>query len=292
MDLHTPLFVNKNIEQIAQLFPNCVTETAEGLKIDFDQLRQELSSDIIEGHKERYRLDWPGKREAIVISNLPTTSTLRPVREESVDFNNTENIYIEGDNLEVLKILQESYLNKIKIIYIDPPYNTGNDFVYRDDFATDVEKWREKEYRNEAGKRMVVNADGAGRYHSDWLSMMYPRLKLARNLLTEGGVIFISIDDNEVHNLRKVCDEIFGESNFIASIIWERAYAPVNLKKHFSESHDYIICYAKNIELAINNGLPRTTEADSRYSNPDNDPRGPWKSSDLSVGPAISKKYL
>lgn len=289
MDLHTPLFVNKNIEQIAQLFPNCVTETAEGLKIDFDQLRQELSSDIIEGHKERYRLDWPGKREAIVISNLPTTSTLRPVREESVDFNNTENIYIEGDNLEVLKILQESYLNKIKIIYIDPPYNTGNDFVYRDDFATDVEKWREKEYRNEAGKRMVVNADGAGRYHSDWLSMMYPRLKLARNLLTEGGVIFISIDDNEVHNLRKVCDEIFGESNFIASIIWERAYAPVNLKKHFSESHDYIICYAKNIELAINNGLPRTTEADSRYSNPDNDPRGPWKSSDLSVGPAISK---
>ena len=245
MDLHSPHLVNQNIERIAQLFPNCVTESAEGLKIDFDQLRQELSGDIIEGGKERYRLDWPGKREAIVTGNLPTTSTLRPARDESVDFDNTENIYIEGDNLEVLKVLQESYLNKVKMIYIDPPYNTGKDFVYRDNFATDVKEWREREYCDEAGRRMEVNPNGAGRYHSDWLSMMYPRLKLARNLLTEDGVIFISIDDNEVHNLRKVCDEIFGEGNFVAQIC-HKARASVSNDKIISPNHNHILFYAKD----------------------------------------------
>ena len=195
-----------NIEKIAALFPNCVTETADGKKIDFDLLKQELSSEIVEGNKERYRLEWPGKREAIVTANIPTTNTLRPVREDSVDFDTTENLYIEGDNLEVLKILQESYLGKIKMIYIDPPYNTGKDFVYKDNFAKDGnEELLESGQKDEYNQRLVANPETSGRYHSDWLSMMYPRLKLARNLLTEDGVIFISIDDNEVENLRKVC---------------------------------------------------------------------------------------
>jgi adenine-specific DNA-methyltransferase len=290
LDLHTPDFVNENIEKIAAFFPNCVTETAEGKKIDFDLLQQELSYDIVEGNRERYRLEWPGKREAIVTANLPTTKTLRPVREDSVDFDNTENLYIEGDNLEVLKLLQESYFGKIKMIYIDPPYNTGNDFVYKDNFATDREtELFESGQIDEYNRRMVANPETSGRYHSDWLSMMYPRLKLARNLLTDDGVIFISIDDNEVHNLRKICDEIFGESNFIAQVIWERAFSPINLIKHFSPSHDYILCFAKDIGLAICNGIPRSNETNDRYDNPDNDPRGVWSSSDISVGPAVQE---
>ncbi|MCB0541701.1 MAG: site-specific DNA-methyltransferase, partial [Bacteroidetes bacterium] len=204
---------------MAEHFPNCVTETAEGIKIDFDLLQQELSADIIEGNKERYRLEWPGKREAIVTANLPTTKTLRPVREDSVDFDNTENLYIEGDNLEVLKLLQESYLGKIKMIYIDPPYNTGKDFVYKDNFSKDTqEELIESGQKDEYNQRLVVNPETAGRYHSDWLSMMYPRLKLARNLLTQDGAIFISIDDNEQHNLRRLCDDIFGEHNKLGVI--------------------------------------------------------------------------
>lgn len=291
LDLRTPDFVSENIEKLAALFPHCVTETADGRKIDFDLLQQELSHDIVEGNRERYRLEWPGKREAIVTANLPTTKTLRPVREDSVDFDNTENLYIEGDNLEVLKLLQESYFGKIKMIYIDPPYNTGNDFVYKDNFATDREtELFESGQIDEYGKRMVANPETSGRYHSDWLTMMYPRLKLARNLLTDDGVIFISIDDNEVHNLRKVCDEVFGEGNFVANVVWERSFAPINLKKHFSENHDFIIAYAKSIENLINNGLPRTEDAIDRYKNPDNDPRGPWQSDNLSVGPAIQEK--
>ena len=266
MDLHSPHLVNQNIERIAQLFPNCVTESAEGLKIDFDQLRQELSGDIIEGGKERYRLDWPGKREAIVTGNLPTTSTLRPARDESVDFDNTENIYIEGDNLEVLKVLQESYLNKVKMIYIDPPYNTGKDFVYRDNFATDVKEWREREYCDEAGRRMEVNPNGAGRYHSDWLSMMYPRLKLARNLLTEDGVIFISIDDNEVHNLRKICDEIYGEENFVAQISVQSNPRGRQSDTFMASVHDYLLMYAKNLRECSINGAPLSDEQKSEFS--------------------------
>lgn len=288
LDMQSVDFTSLNTEKIGALFPNCVTETADGKKIDFDLLKQELSTEIVDGNKERYRLEWPGKREAIVTANIPTTKTLRPVREDSVDFDTTENIYIEGDNLEVLKLLQESYLNKIKMIYIDPPYNTGKDFVYKDNFAKDgEEELFESGQKDEYNQRLVANPETNGRYHSDWLSMMYPRLKLARNLLREDGVIFISIDDNEVHNLRKICDEVFGEKNFIAQVVWERAYSPVNLKKHFSENHDFLLCYSKSFGLAINNGLKRSDEANSAYSNPDNDVRGVWKASDLSVGPAI-----
>ena len=193
--------------------------------------------------------------------------------------------------MEVLKLLQKSYHGKIKIIYIDPPYNTGKDFVYKDNFRDNLKNYLEVTGQlGEEGQKLSTNSEMGGRYHSDWLSMMYPRLKLARNLLTDDGVIFISIDDNEQENLKKICNEIFGEENFIAQVIWERAYSPVNLKKHFSESHDYIICYAKNLEKCICNGLPRSLEANERYSNLDNDPRGNWKSSDLSVGPRVESK--
>ena len=193
LDMATPDLVNENIEKIAALFPNCMTETAEGKAIDFDLLKQELNHDIVEGTKERYRLEWPGKKEAIVTANLPTSNTLRPVREDSVDFDNTENLYIEGDNLEVLKLLQESYLGEIKMIYIDPPYNTGKDFVYKDNFTQDSTEFKEESGQiDEGGNRLVVNPETNGRYHSDWLTMMYPRLKLARNLLKDEGVIFIS----------------------------------------------------------------------------------------------------
>lgn len=246
LDMKSPDFVNENINKLAELFPNCVTESADGKAIDFDLLRQELNHEVVEGAKERYRLDWPGKREAIVTANIPCTKTLRPVREDSVDFDNTENIYIEGDNLEVLKLLQESYLNKVKMIYIDPPYNTGKDFVYRDNFTMDSAEWAEiSEQKDEYNRRLEVNPDTAGRYHSDWLSMMYPRLKLARNLLTDDGVIFISIDDNEVHNLRKLCDEIFGEGNFVAQIC-HKARASVSNDKIISPNHNIILFYAKN----------------------------------------------
>lgn len=286
LDLRTPNFVNENMEKLAALFPHCVTETIaerNGVaelrrSIDFDLLQQELSHDIVEGNRERYRLEWPGKREAIVTANLPTTKTLRPVREDSVDFDNTENLYIEGDNLEVLKLLQESYLGKVKMIYIDPPYNTGNDFVYKDNFTTDREtELFESGQIDEYGKRMVANPETSGRYHSDWLTMMYPRLKLARNLLTEDGVIFISIDEHEVHNLRKVCDEVFGEGNFVGNVVWEKMYTTKNDSALMSECHEYILVYTRDINLKPIQLLPRTAEMDARYSNPDNDPRGDWK---------------
>lgn len=254
-----------NIEKIAALFPNCVTETADGKKIDFDLLKQELSTEIVEGNKERYRLEWPGKREAIVTANIPTTNTLRPVREDSVDFDTTENIYIEGDNLEVLKLLQESYLNKIKMIYIDPPYNTGKDFVYKDNFAkAGEEELLESGQKDEYNQRLVANPETSGRYHSDWLSMMYPRLKLARNLLTEDGVIFISIDDNEVHNLRKICDEIFGEVNFVSSITLitgaNQAGEGVNIQKNT----EICLVYSKSIDNLI---IKRVDKANNSFRN-------------------------
>ena len=242
----------------------------------------------LEDSKERYSLTWNGKARARQIAQEVSTGTLRPAKEESKNWDNTENIYIEGDNLEVLKLLQKSYHGKIKMIYIDPPYNTGKDFVYKDNFRANIENYKKVTGQvSEEGTKLTTNTDTDGRYHSNWLSMMYPRLKLARNLLTDDGVIFISIDDNEQANLKKLCDEIFGEENFVAQIVWERAYAPVNLKKHFSESHDYIVCYGKNINLSINNGLKRSEEADNRYLNPDNDPRGVWQSDNFSVGPAV-----
>jgi adenine-specific DNA-methyltransferase len=277
LDMQSPNWVNKNSQFIAERFPNCVTETAEGIKVDFELLKQELSEDVIEGNKERYRLEWPGKREAIVTANLPTTKTLRPVREDSVDFDNTENLYIEGDNLEVLKLLQESYLGKIKMIYIDPPYNTGNDFVYKDNFRKDSqEELLESGQKDNYNQRLVANPETAGRYHSDWLSMMYPRLKLARNLLTDDGVIFISIGEDESHNLRKICDEIFGELNFQTEITWQKRYTRSNNTVDFTTVVESILVYSKTTDFVVNL-LPRTIEADNRYTNPDNDERGLWK---------------
>ena len=248
LDLRSPDLVNANFERLAALFPNCVTESAEGKAIDFDLLKQELNYAVVEGTKERYRLEWPGKREAIVNANIPTTKTLRPVREDSVDFDNTQNLYIEGDNLEVLKLLQESYLGSIKMIYFDPPYNTGNDFVYKDNFSKDTrQELLDSGQKDEYNQRLVANPETSGRFHSDWLSMMYPRLKLARNLLTEDGVVFISIDDNEVHNLRKVCDEIFGEINFAGKFIWKKKQGGGNDSNVLVVEHEYILCYCKSI---------------------------------------------
>lgn len=296
LNMHTANKADENFARLATMFPNAVTETIDEngevvRAIDKDVLMQEISTKVVDGNEERYQFTWPDKKKAILAANAPISSTLRPCREKSVDFDNTENLYIEGDNLDVLKLLQETYLGKVKMIYIDPPYNTGNDFVYNDDFAQSADEYMAGSGQYDAdGNRLVQNSESNGRFHTDWLNMIYPRLKLAKDLLMDDGVIFISIDDNEQENIKKICDDIFGDSNFIAQIIWERAYSPVNLKKHFSESHDYIICYAKNKEEAVCNGLPRTDAANDRYSNPDNDPRGDWKSSDLSVGPIVESK--
>ncbi|BAF58332.1 adenine specific DNA methylase Mod [Pelotomaculum thermopropionicum SI] len=296
LKMETKDLIQENIEKLAEIFPGVITEERDEKgnpikAVDFELLKQELSDRVVEGDRERYQLTWPGKKEAMFLANMPINKTLRPVKEESVDWENTGNIYIEGDNLEALKILQESYLNKIKCIYIDPPYNTGKDFIYKDNFKQSrIEYLAESGQVDGDGNRLFQNTESNGRFHSDWLSMMYPRLKLARNLLREDGVIFISIDDNEVHNLRKICDEVFGERNFVATIIWQRAFSPVNLKRTFSENHDFIICYSKNKDIIEIKGLKRTDEAESRYSNPDNDPRGPWTSTDLSVGPVVAEK--
>ena len=287
---------DENFRKLAAMFPNAVTETisenGEVVRaIDKDVLMQEIACTVVDGNEERYQFTWPDKKKSVLLANAPINKTLRPCREESVDFDTTENLYIEGDNLEVLKLLQETYLGKIKMIYIDPPYNTGNDFVYNDDFRVESGVWRvESGDFDEDGNRLVKNLDSNGRFHTDWLNMIYPRLKLAKDLLSDDGVIFISMDDHEQENIKKICDEIFGEANFLAQVIWERAYSPVNLKKHFSESHDYIICYAKNAESCVCNGLPRSAEANDRYSNPDNDPRGAWTSGDLSVGPRVESR--
>ncbi len=284
LDMQSPDWANLNAKFIAERFPNCVVETAVGIKLDFDLLKQELINDVIEGNKERYRLEWPGKREAIVTANLPTSKTLRPVREDSVDFDNTENLYIEGDNLEVLKLLQESYLGKIKMIYIDPPYNTGKDFVYKDNFSKDAkEELIESGQKDEYNQRLVANPETSGRYHSDWLTMIYPRLKLARNLLMEDGVIFISIGDDEVHNLRKLCDEIFGEKNFAGNIVWQKKYGPANDAQGISDTHEHVVIYAKDIGIWSPILLDRDEKQIAAYKNPDNDKRGVWRASDLSV---------
>lgn len=280
----------QNIEKIGELFPNCVTEMLDEEKstpekevykkaINFELLKQMLSSDVIDGD-EAYEFTWVGKKAAIVEANRPIRKTLRPCKEESVDWDNTENLYIEGDNLEVLKLLQESYLNKVKMIYIDPPYNTGNDFIYNDDFKMTSEDYAEEigEW-DEDGNRMFKNTDTNGRFHSDWCSMMYSRLMLARNLLSDEGIIFISIDDNEEKNLRNICDEIFGSTNFVANFIWEKRKTREN-RKAISVRHDYILCYVKQHSMKEHAlGLEdMNDEAISRYKNPDNDPRGVWTS--------------
>jgi len=287
--MQSPDLTQANIEKIAELFPHVITETRDEngkLKraVDFDLLRQELSDVLVEGDKERYQLTWPGKKQAILNANRPIDKTLRPIKEESVDWDNTQNLYIEGDNLEVLKLLQESYLNKIKCIYIDPPYNTGKDFIYRDDYKIPQNDFlMESGQVDNLGNKLFQNTETNGRFHSDWLSSIYPTIKIARNLLKEDGVFFVSIDDNEIHNLRKICDEIFGVGNFVATIIWQRAFSPKNDSKFFSANHDYILVYAKNINYLNIKKLPRTDEANNRYKNPDNDPRGPWMSSDMTV---------
>jgi adenine-specific DNA-methyltransferase len=270
LKMQTPDNTQKNIEKIAALFPHAITETKDengNIKkaIDFDLLKQSLSDILVEDNDERYRLDWPGKKESLLKANTPVFKTLRPVREESVNFDNTENLYIEGDNFEVLKILQESYLNKVKMIYIDPPYNTGNDFIYSDKFAQSKEEYEEElGVMNEEGGKLFKNTDTNGRFHSDWLSMMYERLIVARDLLKDDGVIFISIDDNEVHNLRKICDEIFGEDNFITEIAWRRSDNQANIG-NFAKVKEYIICYCKSLLYFELNKMPLSEKARNEY---------------------------
>ena len=279
--MQTTNVVDENIKRIGELFPNCLTERLgdDGkpeTAIDFDQLRQELSRDIVEGPEERYQFTWPDKRNAIRLANAPTTDTLRPCRNESVDFDNTQNLYIEGDNLQVLKLLRENYLGKVKMIYIDPPYNTGNDFVYNDDFAQEAGEYihNSGQYDQE-GNRLVANTESNGRFHTDWLNMIYPRLKVAKDVLSEDGVIFISMDDNEVENLKKVCNEVFGEINFLAQCVRKRRDSQANLSKNISPIHEYILIYCHQFGDILNKVPAKIEESD--YKNPDNDPRGPYK---------------
>ena len=261
--------IQNNIEKIGRLFPNVITEIKDEKgnitrAIDFELLKQELSDEIVEGTKERYLLTWPGKKEAIVLANTPTNKTLRPVKEDSLNWETTQNLFIEGDNLEVLKLLQESYLNKIKFIYIDPPYNTGKDFIYKDRFTVEKTKYAKKSGQvDQEGNRLFQNTEYNGRYHSDWLTMIYPRLKLARNLLSQDGVILISIDDNEIHNMRRICDEIFGERNFVANFIWRKSKGSGNDSKYLMVETEYILLYAKNIEnVKFNN---QVVDIDGKY---------------------------
>lgn len=283
LKMHSPDLTDENIAKIRELFPGCVTETRDEngelrFAIDFDQLKQELSDHIVEGPQERYHLNWPGKREALLAANVPIAKTLRPSREESIDFDGTRNLFIEGDNLDALKLLQETYLGEIKLIYIDPPYNTGNDFVYDDNFAETASKFLlATNQTDEMGNRLVANTESNGRFHSDWLSFIYPRLKLARNLLSDDGLIFVSVDDHEAHNMRALTDEIFGESNFVAQVVWEKMYTTKNDAAQLSNCHEYVLVYARDILTKPVGLLPRTAEMDARYTNPDDDPRGPWK---------------
>lgn len=287
LKMHTPNKADENFKKLAALFPNAVTETIDEngevvRAIDKDVLMQEISCTVVDGKEERYQFTWPDKKKSVLLANAPINKTLRPCREESVNFDTTENLYIEGDNLEVLKLLQETYLGKIKMIYIDPPYNTGNDFVYEDDFAQSTEEYMTNSGQFDAeGNRLVQNTDTNGRFHSDWLNMIYPRLRLAKDLLSDDGIIVISIDDNEIRNMRLLCDAVFGESNFISTIIWQKIHSTKNDAKYFSENHEYAVIYAKSIGDIKINLLPRTDEMNSRYKNPDNDPRGPWQSGDL-----------
>lgn len=291
LDMKTASISQENIKKIKELFPNAVQETvAEGkytYAVDFDVLKQELSESLIEAGKERYQMTWPGKRQATVLANTSITDTLRPCKEKSVDFDNTQNIYIEGDNLKVLKLLRETYLGKIKMIYIDPPYNTGNDsFVYNDCYSMDeAEFLKAGGYYDEDGNRVIdvkENKESNGRFHTEWLNMLYPRLRLARDLLTDDGVIFISIDDNEQANLKKICDEIFGERNFVATLVWQKKTSP-DARMDISSAHDYVIIYAKHKpeQGFLLNSLPYDETRMASYNNPDNDPRGPWASVDI-----------
>ena len=274
----TPDLVKEQIEKLKTLFPECVTEG----RVDFERLRATLGDLNTLADDESYTFTWAGKEEAFRALQQPSAATLKPAPEESINWDETHHIFIEGENLEVLKLLYKSYVGKVKMIYIDPPYNTGNDFIYRDDYSEPLRAYLEKTGQMDAeGNVLTSNPESQGRYHSNWLTMMYPRLFLARQLLRENGVIFVSIDDNEVHHLRMLMNEIFGEENFITTVIWQKVYAPKNTAKYFSEDHDYVIVYARNKEIWRPNLLPRTEEANARYENLDNDPRGPWKPDNL-----------
>lgn len=294
LKMHSLDGVQRNIDLIGKLFPNVITEVKRNGKvehaIDFDVLRQELSGSIVEGREERYQFTWPDKKKAMLAANAPITATLRPVAADSVGKDGTpggfdsENLYIEGDNLEVLKLLQETYLGKVKMIYIDPPYNTGNDFVYEDDFAQSAADYMDNSGQyDEEGNRLVTNTESNGRFHTDWLNMIYPRLKIAKDLLADDGAVFISIDDNEVKNLMAMCDEVFGTSNFLATFVWQKKYGPANDAKGVSATHEYILLYGKNSDVWMPGLLPRSDEQLKAYKNPDNDPRGVWRASDLSA---------
>lgn len=289
--------------RLKQLFPTVFTETVGATgklveSVDFEKLKAELGcfTDLFENRRERYGMDWPGKKEALKLIQTVSTATLKPCREESVNFDTTKNLFIEGDNLEVLKLLQKSYYGKVKVIYIDPPYNTGNEFIYPDNYAETLETYLEYAGLVDGeGKKFYTNTANEGRFHTKWLNMMYPRLYLARNLLRDDGVIFISIDDNEVSNLRKVCDEIFGEENFVANIIWQKKFSRANDATYFSTMHDHILCYAKNSKLNVDGLfwelqlLPRGDETPDGYLNPDDDPRGYWTSVILSAKSGTEK---
>ncbi len=288
--MHTPDMTQDNIARIRELFPNCVTEAKDrngniSLAVDFDALRQELSNSIVEGERERYRLDWPGKKEAMLAANAPIAKTLRPCREESVDFDTTQNLFIEGDNLDALKLLQESYLGKVKMIYIDPPYNTGNDFIYEDDFAENTDEYLERSNQKDETGRLVANTESNGRFHSDWLSMMYPRLKLARNLLTDDGAIFISIDDNESAKLMTICENIFGSNSFVGQFSWRKRTAKSDVPFGVSQDCEKILCFVKTDKAFL--ALPGGTR---RYFETDDFPERPWRVHDLTKQTTASER--
>lgn len=292
---HTPNGAQLNLDALYQIAPSCFTE-AKGEDgemhrvVDFNKLRLLLGDQTVEDAPEVYDFTWVGKRAALQEAAAPINKTLRPCPEESVDWDNTQNLYIEGDNLEVLKLLQNSYMGKIKMIYIDPPYNTGNDFVYHDDFTQSAEEYDESN-RDEEGNRYRKNTDSNGRFHSDWCSMIYTRLMVARSLLNDNGVIFISIDENEIQNMRKITDEVFGEANFISQLGWQKVYSPKNQARYFSNDYEFVLCYCKNISVFSINLLPRTEAMNARYKNPDNDPRGDWKAGDCVGNGVRSQGY-
>ena len=287
IERRTPDLTDELVDRLAELMPDIVTEDldAEGnvvRSIDFDTLRENLTGSVAEGRRERYQFTWPGKAKARLEARTPTAKTMRPCPEKSVDWETTQNLYVEGDNLEALKIMRETYAGKVKLIYIDPPYNTGHDFIYDDDFAeTHAEYAASSGEFDEEGGRLVANPESNGRFHSDWCSMMYPRLLLARDLLSPDGAIFISIDDGEAANLQKVCEEVFGASNFIANLVWEKKYTRANDARFYSTNHDFILVYARDSTFFSAGRLPRTEKMNAAYSNPDNDPRGPWKATPL-----------
>ncbi|GFO77550.1 adenine-specific DNA-methyltransferase [Bathymodiolus platifrons methanotrophic gill symbiont] len=298
LKMQTPNITEQNMEQIAKLFPNVMTETQDKngevqKAIDFDLLKQSLSSVLVDDADERYRLDWPGKKAALLKANTPVTKTLRPCRDDSVNFDSTENVYIEGDNFEVLKILQESYLGKIKMIYIDPPYNTGKDFIYKDTTQIKKAEYEEKlGATDEEDNKLFKNTDSNGRFHSDWLSMMYERLIVARDLLKDDGVIFISIDDNEVHNLREICDEVFGEENALEQMIWKKRYQGAK-EKHLVAVHEYIFVYSKVKESIREIYVPATQEYIDRYythKDENYNSRGGYRTQPLEAGKSMDSR--